>query len=222
MIRTDVLLNGLKIFQDTDGFCFGVDAALLSQFADIRKKGHICDLCSGNGVIPLLLSTKSESADFTALEIQEASCILAEKSVMENGLSGRIKIVRGDVRRARKLFCAESFDAVTANPPYIPQERGRKNPRQEKLIARHEILCTLTDVVCAASFLLRSGGSFFMVHRPSRLSEIFSALKSVRLEPKRIQFVQPHSLSRANLVLIEARKNAQAELVVDAPVIVHG
>ena len=221
MIRTDALGNGLKIFQDTEGFCFGVDAVLLSEFAAIGKNALVCDLCSGNGVIPLLLSTKSSSASFAALEIQDGAFSLAKRSVEENGLSERINVVHGDVKNVRALFSAESFDVVTANPPYIKQESGRKNPREEKLVARHEILCSLDDVVFAASFLLKSGGSFFMVHRSSRLSEIFSALRSARLEPKRVLFIYPHEGARANLVLVESRKNARAELVVESPIIIH-
>lgn len=224
MEQIDVLLNGNKIIQDTEGFMFGIDAVLLAHFAldCIKKNSTVIDLCTGTGIIPLLLEKGVPSdVDFTGLEIQKKYARFAQKSVELNGLSSKIKILEGDLKKADSLFEKHSFNYVTCNPPYMTCTQGKNNPGDEKAIARHEICCTLSDVCQAADYLLHTHGSFFMIHKANRLPEIFECLLSHKMEPKRMQLIQPFENEEANLVLVEARKNASKGLAVCPPIIVR-
>ena len=224
MEQIDTLLNGNKIVQDTDGFMFGIDAVLLAHFAlaQIRKNDKVIDLCTGTGIVPLLLE-KAVPAEvtFTAVEIQKKYARLAQKSVELNGLAEKIKIIQGDIKNVEQLFTKHSFNVITCNPPYMIPEQGKSNPNDEKAIARHEICCTLADVCNAADFLLHTHGSFFMIHKANRLPEIFDCLLEHKMEPKRMQLIQPFENEDANLVLVEARKNASKGLTVCPPIIVR-
>lgn len=224
MEQTDTLLNGNKIIQDSDGFMFGIDAVLLAHFAldYIKKNDSVIDLCTGTGIVPLLLEKCVPAVvSFTAVEIQEKYAGLAKKSVDLNALEDRIIIVQGDIKNAGSLFAKHSFNIVTCNPPYMICEQGKNNPNDEKAIARHEVCCTLADVCEAADFLLHTHGSFFMIHKANRLPEIFDCLLEHKMEPKRMQLIQPFEDEEANLVLVEARKNASKGLTVCPPVIVR-
>ena len=211
MEQTDTLLNGNKIIQDSSSFMFGIDAVLLGEFAckGTRSGDTVIDLGTGNGILPLLMEKGCKAAHFTGLEIQEKSVELARRSVELNGLTDKIEIVQGDLKNAATLFSKHSFNVVVSNPPYALVSQGKQNLRDEKSIARHEILCTVEDVVAAADYLLHTHGKFFMIHRPERLAQIFESLAKHSLEPKQLQFIQPFEDEGANLVLIEARKNSQ-------------
>ena len=211
MEQTDTLLNGNKIIQDTGSFMFGVDAVLLSEFAckGVRTGDTVIDLGTGNGILPLLMEKGCKATHFTGLEIQKKSVELARRSVELNSLTDKIDIVEGDLKNAATLFAKHSFNVVVSNPPYALVSQGKQNLRDEKTIARHEVLCTIEDVVAAADFLLHTHGKFFMIHRPERLAQIFESLLRHEIEPKQLQFIQPFEDEGANLVLIEARKNAQ-------------
>ena len=176
---------------------------------------------SGTGIIPILLEAKTKGKHFTGLEIQKEVAEMAERSVRLNHLEDRVDIVRGDIKEASRLFGKASFDVVTSNPPYMNDNHGLKNPDLPKAIARHEVFCTLDDVCREASLLLRSGGRFYMVHRPHRLAEIITALKTYRLEPKRMKLVHPFADKDANMVLIEAVRGGRSMMKVEAPVIVY-
>ena len=223
MIQTDTLLNGLQIVQDSERFMYGIDAVLLANFAApfIYQKDSVIDLGTGNGIIPLLLSTQCKAQKITGLEVQTESAELARQSVCLNNLEERIPIVEGDLKNAAELFAKHSFNVVCSNPPYMLAEQGKNNPDMAKAIARHEVLCNLEDVIKAVDFLLATHGRFFMIHRPSRLPEIFSLLSKYKLEPKRLRLVHPSSDKNANLVLVEARKNASAELITEPPLFVY-
>ena len=224
MEQTDTLLNGNKIIQDSDGFMFGIDAVLLAHFAldDIKKNDSVIDLCTGTGIVPLLLEKcVPAGVSFTAIEIQEKYAGLAQRSVDLNSLSDKIKIINGDIKNTGTIFAKHSFNVVTCNPPYMICEQGKNNPNDEKAIARHEIYCTLSDVCEAADFLLHTHGSFFMIHKANRLPEIFDCLLEHKMEPKRMQLIQPFEKDEANLVLVEARKNASKGLTVCPPIIVR-
>ncbi len=217
----DLHRNGYKIIQDPKRFCFGVDAVLLSGFAE-GKKGEKClDLGTGTGIIPILMEAKTNAESFTALEIQEESAEMAERSVELNGLSEKIQIVNGDIKDVDKLFKAGSFDVVTSNPPYMNDGGGLKNDYGPKAIARHEILCTLEDVIKAASWALRFGGRFYMVHRPHRLTDIFCTLREYKLEPKAVRFVHPYADREPNMVLIEAARGGKSMLKVMPPLVIY-
>lgn len=217
----DLERNGYRIIQKKSGFCFGMDAVLLSGFARVREGGAALDLGTGTGIIPILLEAKTEGKYFAGLEIQEEFAEMAARSVRLNGLEGRVEIVRGDLREASRIFGRASFDVVTSNPPYMNDSHGLKNPELPKAIARHEVLCTLEDVCREAAALLKPGGSFFMVHRPHRLAEIISTLKAYKLEPKRMKLVHPFVDRDANMVLLEAVRGGRSMMKVEAPVIVY-
>lgn len=217
----DLQRNGYRIIQKKKGFCFGMDAVLLSGFAQVKEGEMAVDLGTGTGIIPILLEAKTKGKHFTGLEIQKEVAEMAERSVRLNHLEDRVDIVRGDIKEASRLFGKASFDVVTSNPPYMNDNHGLKNPDLPKAIARHEVFCTLDDVCREASLLLRSGGRFYMVHRPHRLAEIITALKTYRLEPKRMKLVHPFADKDANMVLIEAVRGGRSMMKVEAPVIVY-
>ncbi len=218
----DLQRNHLGIIQRRGAFCFGMDAVLLTGFAQIRRGERVIDLGTGTGIIPILLTAKTEGLHFTGLEIQEESADMARRSVCYNGLTRRVDIVTGDIREAGRWFAAASFDVVTSNPPYMNDAHGIKNPGSAKAIARHEVLCTLEDVAREGARLLRPGGRFYLVHRPRRLVEIIGTMKAYGLEPKRMKLVHPYRDREANMVLIEAVKGGGALMKVEAPVIVFG
>lgn len=217
----DLQRNGLRIIQKTDGFCFGMDAVLLSGFASVKPGERALDLGTGTGIIPLLLSAKTKGEHFTGLEIQTEIMKMAQRSVALNGLEKKIDIIQGDIKEASRIFGAASFDVVTSNPPYMNDAHGLKNPGDVKAISRHEVLCTLEDVVREGTKALKPGGRFYMVHRPHRLAEIITVMRQYKLEPKRMKFVHPFADKDANMVLIEAVRGGGAWLKLEPPVIVY-
>lgn len=219
--RLDDLQNGYRLIQNTRDFCYGIDAVLLSWFARVKRGERALDLCTGSGVIPILLKAKTEGEHFTGLEIQERSAATARKSVAYNGLEDDVSIVTGDVREAVSIFGAASFPVVTCNPPYMTGNHGLANAAPAKAIARHEILCTLEHVVSQTAALLTDRGRFYMVHRPFRLAEIMGTLMKHGLEPKRMQLVYPYVDREPNLVLIESLKGGRPHIVVERPLIVY-
>ena len=219
--RVDDLQNGYYVIQNPEKFCFGMDAVLLSGFAKIKKGQHVLDMGTGTGIIPVLLRAKTPGEHFTGLEIQEECAEMARRSVTYNNLEQDIDIVCGDIKEAAEIFGAASFHAVTCNPPYMIGQHGLQNPYMPKAIARHEILCTLEDVVSQASRVLKDRGHFYMVHRPFRLAEIFQVLTKYKLEPKRMQLVYPFADREPNMVLIEALKGGNSRITVERPLIVY-
>lgn len=217
----DLERNGYRIIQDTNRFCFGMDAVLLSGFARVKDGAKVLDLGTGTGIIPILLAAKTGASHLTGLEIQVDSADMASRSVRMNGLEDRITIVTGDIKEAGSLFDAASFDVITCNPPYMTSRHGLANPEDAKAIARHEILCTLKDVIAQTAKLLRPGGNFYMVHRPFRLAEIIVFLREYKLEPKRMQLVYPFVDKEPNMVLIEANRGGRPRMTVEKPLIVY-
>lgn len=217
----DLQRNGYRIIQNPEKFCFGMDAVLLAGFVNARPSDRGLDLGTGTGIIPILLEGRYQMQNIIGLEIQEASVDMARRSVALNRLSEHIQILQGDLKEASNLFEASSFDIVTANPPYMEENGGLKNPAEPKAIARHEILCKLEDVIQAAACCLKERGRFYLVHRPFRLGEIFSLLQKYRLEPKRMCLVYPYVDKEPNMVLIEALKGGNPGMRVDKPLIVY-
>lgn len=213
--------NGYRIIQNSNGFCFGMDAVLLSGFARVKPGERIIDLGCGTGIIPILLEAKTEGKEFTGLEIQKTCVDMARRSVELNGLSQKISIVEGDIKEAASMFGKASFDVVTSNPPYMTGKHGLLNPDQPKAIARHEVLCTLEDVVKNAAGLLKEGGRFYMVHRPFRLAEIMNVCVKYHLEPKRMKLVYPFVDREPNMVLLEGIKGGNSRITVEKPLIVY-
>lgn len=219
--RVDDLQNGYYIIQDPEKFCFGMDAVLLSGFSRIKKGETVFDMCTGTGIIPVLLAAKTQGKSFIGMEIQEECAEMAKRSIAYNHLEDRVQVIQGDIREAAQKFGAASFHVVTCNPPYMIGEHGLKNTYVPKAIARHEILCTLENVVSQAARLLTDNGRFYMVHRPFRLAEIMSVLTKYKLEPKRMQLVYPYIDREPNMVLVEARKGGNPRITVERPLIVY-
>lgn len=217
----DLQRNGYKIIQNPKKFCFGMDAVLLSAFVTVKEGETALDLGTGTGIIPILLEAKTSGRHFSALEIQEESADMARRSVQLNDLQDKINVVTGDIKEASKIFGTAAFDVVTTNPPYMNNQHGLKNPDLPKAIARHEILCSLDDVIREGAKVLKPGGRFYMVHRPFRLAEIIRVLSEYKLEPKRMKLVYPFVDKEPNMVLLEAVKGGKPMIKVEKPLIIY-
>lgn len=218
----DLQLNGLELIQDPAKFCFGVDAVFLSDFVKVKPGETVLDMGTGNGIIPILLSAKTAGRKFTGLEIQPETAEMARRSVAHNHLQDRIEIVTGDIKEAAEIFKPSFFDVITSNPPYMIAEHGLRNPDDAKAIARHEVLCSLDDILRESMRLLQDKGRFYMVHRPFRLTEILIKMNQYKIEPKRIQFIHPYIDREPVLVLVEGVRGARSRITVEPPIIIYG
>lgn len=217
----DLQCKGYKLIQKPRGFCFGVDAVLLSDFARVKKGQRVLDLCSGSGVIPILLAAKTEGNAFTGLELQEAYADMANRSVLMNQLQDKVNIICGDVKDIKELFLGASFPVVTVNPPYMTEHHGLTNFYEPKTIARHEVALSLEDVIAGASYVLPESGSFFMIHKPFRLAEIFRVMKQYHIEPKRMRLVHPYVDKEPTMVLIEGLKGGRERITIEPPLVIY-
>lgn len=217
----DLQLKGLRLIQNKNAFCFGVDAVLLSDFADVRKGDQVLDLGTGTGIIPVLLAGKTQAKMITGLEIQTEMANMAKRSIILNNLQSRVNIICGDIKNSVDIFGPSSMDVIVTNPPYMASGGGLLNPSDTKAVSRHEILCTLSDVIDKSSRLLVPGGSFFMIHRPHRLADIICLMRAYKLEPKIIRFVHPSIYKKPNLLLIKGTRGGGNELKVLDPLYVY-
>jgi tRNA1Val (adenine37-N6)-methyltransferase len=217
----DLQCKGLRIIQNKEWFCFGMDAVLLTNYCDVKNNASVVDLGTGTGIIPILLSGKRNIGKAVGIEIQSEVAEMASRSVKLNNLEEKIKILNIDLKDATKYLELNSFDAVISNPPYKLNNSGIINPNDQKAISRHEIKCTLEDVIGIASSLLKQYGRFYMVHRPDRLADIICLLRQYKLEPKQIRFVHPKSGQKPNMVLIRASKYGKPELKFDPPLYIY-
>lgn len=213
--------NGYVIIQNPKRFCFGMDAVLLSGFANVKTGERALDLGTGTGIIPILLEAKTEGRHFTGLEIQPESADMARRSVALNHLESVIDIVTGDIKDASSYFGASSFDVITTNPPYMIGKHGLRNEQDAKAVARHEVLCTLDDILRESARLLVPKGRFYMVHRPFRLAEIMCKMTAHGIEPKRMRLVYPYADREPNMVLIEGLRGGKSRITVEKPLIVY-
>ncbi|HSL94029.1 MAG TPA: tRNA1(Val) (adenine(37)-N6)-methyltransferase [Bacillota bacterium] len=213
--------GGLSVIQDDDHFPFSIDAVLLAHFASLKPRDKVVDLGTGCAVIPLLLTTRFSQVTVTGLELRPEAVDMATRSVLLNSLQDRISVLPGDIREVRNTLPAGSIDLVTSNPPYLTVGSGDISPSDGRSMARHELYCTLRDVFEAASWLLRTGGKFALVHRPERLTEIISLSRALRLEPKRMRLVHPMRGREANIVLMEAVRNGKPGMRVEPAIYVH-
>ena len=222
MRRTDELgINNLKLIQDSELFCFGTDSVLLSDFVRAPKGSRVLDLCTGNGIIPVLLSAKTNAKTIVGLEILRESFDLACENARINSLGERVSFVNDDLKNWRTHFRDGEFDVVTCNPPYMKVGAGFQNPHDLKAAARHEIFATLDDIMRASAGLLKFGGHFFMVHRADRLCDVLCSMRAASIEPKRLCFVSPDPDRAAVLILVEGIKGAHASLKLEKPIYVN-
>ena len=218
----DLELKNLKIIQNEKWFCFGMDSVLLSDFAkEIKPNSKIIDLGTGTGILPILLSAKTQNTKIVGIEIQKEVAKMANRSIVLNDLQDRIEIICEDIKNLENRYEANSFDAIITNPPYKKRGTGATNETKEKLVSRHEITANLEDFITIAKYLLKDKGSIYMVHRPERLVDIFYHLRKQKLEPRVMQMVQPNKQKEPNLVLIKAVKNAKPFLKIEKPLVVY-
>lgn len=221
-VLNDILgYKNLKIYQDTDFFSFSLDSIILANYSMLRLRDkNIVDFCTGNGVVPIILSHRTKS-NILGVEIQEKLCDLADKSIKINKLEDRVKIVNSDI----KIFSQEhlnEFDLVLCNPPYFKNyDMSTKNLSYEKMVARHEVLLNLNDLVACAKKVLKDNGTFSLVHRTDRLMEILECFKKNNIEPKRVKFIYNNINSSSTLVLIEGQKVGKVGMIVDKPLIMY-
>lgn len=219
--RLDDLQNGYMLIQDPEQFCFGIDAVLLAWFSKVKPGEKALDMGTGTGIVPILLRARYRGGHYTGLEIQEKSADTARRSVLYNHLEENITITRGDIKEASAIYGGTSFDVVTTNPPYMIGNHGLTGENQAKVIARHETLCTLEDILEQSYKVLKDRGRFYMVHRPFRLAEIFASMVKNHIEPKRMRLVHPYVDKEPNLVLIEGAKGGRSRMTVEKPLIVY-
>ena len=217
----DLQLKGLYLIQKRDGFKFGIDAVLLSDFAQVKKRHRVMDLCTGTGIVPFLVYGKYEPQSVFGLEIQRDMVEMAERSVKLNSLEGRVQFINGDLKDIDSLKRLDRFDVVTVNPPYKLNNSGILNPLDKLAIARHEVLCNLEDVIAASRVLLKDNGRMFIVHRPERLADIFTLMSKYKIEPKRVKKVHPKMGKAPNIVLVEGQRDGGAYLKWEAPLYVY-
>lgn len=217
----DDLQNGYKIIQKRNSFRYGIDAVLLSDFADIRNGNSVIDLGTGTGIIPILIYARKKASDITAVEIQQDMADMAGRSMKLNGLDKNIKVLCMDLKDTPRLLGKAKFDCVVTNPPYVKKDCGINNPSLTKAIARFEILCSLEELLMTSKELLKPGGKLFMVHRTDRLVDIIYEMRNNGIEPKRIRFVHPSIGKRPNLLLIEGARGGNKELKFMDPLYVY-
>ena len=204
MLRTDEIgFGGFRLIQDTDAFCYGIDAVLLADFSGAQKTDAVLDMCCGNAVVSLIIEALYCPESITGLEVQEAAARLAENNIINNGLEGKCSIVCGDAKDVEMLFPSGSFSLVVCNPPYFEAGRGVSSGSDTMRLARHETTAGLEVFLKASAYALKKGGRLCIVHRPERLADIVEFARRFSLEPKLMRFIAPHRGEAANLVLIQ-------------------
>lgn len=217
----DLQRKGYKIIQSSDGFCFGMDAVLLSGIVEADNGETVVDLGTGTGILPILIEAKTNASKLYGLEIQKDSVDMARRSVEMNDLESKIEIVEGDIKEASAILGKAMADIVVTNPPYMEKGTGLSNPESAKAIARHEVFCTLEDVIREAAALLKPKGKFYMINRPRRLADSIELMKKYKVEPKSIRMIYPFVDKEANLFLIEGARGMKPMLKVKEPLIVY-
>lgn len=217
----DLQLKEICVIQKKDAFRFGVDAVLLANFAVVKRNAEVIDLCTGTGIVPFILAGKTEASKIVGIEIQEEMVEMANRSCMFNKLEDKIKFINKDLKDLKFLKNLSKVDVVTVNPPYKLKNSGIVNPNDKDAIARHEICCTLEDVIKACKTVLKDNGRMYMIHRPDRLADIICLMRKYKIEPKLIKMVQPNFKKAPNMLLIEGQNNGGTFLKWEAPLCVH-
>lgn len=217
----DLQLNGLMLIQKQSGFRFGVDAVLLSDFANVKKKHRVLDLCTGTGIVPFLLYGKYSPKEVWGVEIQEDMVEMANRSSKLNNTDDIVRFKCADLKDKKLVSELGRFDVITVNPPYKLNNAGILNSNDKLAIARHEILCNLEDVIVSARRLLADNGRMFIVHRPERLADIFGLMRKYSIEPKRVKMIHPSAKKAPNIVLVEGQRDGGAFLKWEEPLYVY-
>lgn len=218
----DLELNNLKIIQNRNYFCFGMDSVILSDFAkNIKNNSTVLDLGTGTGIISILLTAKINVKKIYGIELQEEVAKMANKSIKLNKLENKIEIINDNIKNLEKYFKKNSIDAIVTNPPYKKENTGVKNENKIKLISKYELEACLEDFIKISSILLKDKGEFYIVHRPDRVVDIIEILRKYKLEPKLIKLVYPKINKAPNLILIKCVKNANNFLKFEEPLIVY-
>ncbi|ONI39610.1 hypothetical protein AN640_01715 [Candidatus Epulonipiscium fishelsonii] len=218
----DIQCNGYHIIQNSEVFCFGIDAVLLAHYAKVIKQNQkILDIGTGTGIIPILMHGINKKGRYTAIEVQENMAEMASRSIILNNLQNDIQVKCINIMDYRQHFIQEQFDTITCNPPYMKNNNGLQNNNYSKTISRHEITCTLEDIIDASSHLLKERGKLVMIHRTHRLVDLVELMRKYRIEPKRMRMVYPKISKAPTMMLIEGTKYGNSELKVEAPLIVY-
>jgi len=218
----DLQLNNLKIIQNKDGFCFGIDSVLLSDFAkEIPTNSKVLDLGTGTGILGILLCGKTKLSKIYGIDIQKDVCDMASRTIKLNQLEERFEIINTNIKALKNIFKENTFNAIVTNPPYKKDNSGLKNESETKLISRHEITASLEDFINISAKLLKNNGSIYIVHRPERLSDLMYLLRKYNLEPKKLRMVQSYYNSKPKLILVKATKNAKPFLNIEQPLIIY-
>lgn len=218
----DLQKEGYQLIQNPEVFCFGIDAVLLANFAKVTKKeARILDIGTGTGIIPILMHANYKKGKYLGIDIQESMVEMAQRSVALNQIQEDVQIKHLDVKAYKEGLEHHSFDLVTSNPPYMKGDNGLKNTHESKTIARHEVLCTLDDIVAAAAYGLKDKAKLCMIHRPQRLVDIICSMRTHKIEPKRMRFVHSNINQQPLMVLIEGVKNGGSEMRVEKPLFVY-
>ena len=217
----DLQLNGINIIQKKKAFRFGIDAVLLANYANVKNKHTVIDLCTGTGIVPFIIAGKTKAKKVLGIEIQDEFVEMAHRSVEINNLQDRVDFMCADLKDTAVLKKLERADVVTVNPPYKLMNAGIKNATDKLTIARHEVLCNLEDVIAASRILLKDNGRLYMVHRPERLADIFCLMRKYKIEPKRVKFVHPSAKKAPNIVLVEGQRDGGSFLKFEEPLYVY-
>lgn len=217
----DLQISNLRLIQKKDGFRFGIDAVLLSDFAKDIKAEKMLDMCTGSGIVPVLMSAKTNIPEIFGIEIQEEIFDAAKRTLELNGLSGRIHLECGNIKKGAEIYGKRQFGLITCNPPYMPAGSAVKNELDTKIIARHEVLCTLEDVISSAGVLLKQQGHLVLVHKPTRLADIICLMREREIEPKRIRFIHKQAETEPSLVLVDGAYKGGRELRIMPPLYLY-
>lgn len=218
----DLEYKGLKIIQNKDGFCFGVDSVLLSDYAkNIKKSAKVVDMGTGTGIISILLCKKTNLEKIYGIEIQKEVADMAKRSSELNHLEDKFEVINADIKNILTILNKNEYDVIVTNPPYKKLDTGVKSLDEKNLISRHEVECTLEDIIENSSKLLKDLGEFYMVHKAERLVDIMYLLRKHKLEPKNIRFVHSKSEDKPTLILVRAVKGAKEFLKIDKPLVIY-
>lgn len=218
----DLEFKNLKIIQNKDGFCFGIDSVLLSDFAkNIKKDSMVLDLGTGTGIIPILLCGKTKLKKVTGIELQEEVAKMAKKSIKLNNLEDKFNVINENILNLNKIYENQTFNVIVSNPPYKKKDTGITNENEKKIISRHEISASLEDFIKISKDLLKDKGEFYMVHRPERLVDIFELMRKYKIEPKILKMVYSYKNKEPKLILIKGVKNAKPFLKVESNLYIY-